>query len=94
MIRAPLKEALLEAVIKIHKITTCQADQQIPLKNKEGDGGKKVQDQRTPMPINHFLMTMKALLCQPFLKKRADCPPLQRMLKKLLSLREHLQDEL
>ena len=25
----------------IHKISTCQADQQIPLKNKEGDGGKK-----------------------------------------------------
>ena len=35
---------------------------------------------------------MKALLCQPYLKKRADC--LQRTLKKLLSLREHLQNKI
>ena len=86
--------ALVVAVMTMHKITTCQADQQIPLKKKEGDGGKKGQDQRTPMAMNLFLTTMKALLCQSFLKKRADRPPLQRMLKKLLSLREHLQDEL
>ena len=75
MIRA-LLEALVEAVMTIHKITTCQVGQQIPLMNKEGDGGKKVQDQRTNIAINHFLTTMKALLCQPFLKKRSDCPPL------------------
>ena len=49
---------------------------------------------KTNIAINHFLTTMKTFLCQNFLTKRTDCSPLQRTLIKLLSLREHLQDEL
>ena len=48
---------------------------------------------RTPMPIKNFPTTIKTLLCQPFLKKGADCLQLQRALQKPLSL-EPLQDEL
>ena len=52
------------------------------------------EDQRQRVHIQKFQGTMEALICQPFLQKEMDYPPLQRTLKKLLSLREHLQDEL
>ena len=51
---------------------------------------KKVQDQRTHIPIKKFLK--KAFISKPFLqKKRKDYLPLQRTLQKPLSLSKTLQ---
>ena len=86
MIQA-LLEALVEVVMTIHKIGPFQGCQQIPLTNKGGDGGPEVQGQRQRAPMINFHKTIKTLPCQPFLKNRADCLPLQRALQKPLSLR-------
>ena len=84
-----LLEALVEAVMKIHKITNFQAHPMLLLLNGKALGkkyGKKeVQNQRTHMSIKDSLIKT-TFLCQNFLKKTADYP-LQRALQKPLLLR-------
>ena len=73
MIRA-LLEALMEAVMTIHKIGPFQAGQQrLPM--NEGDCGPEVQDERTHGPFKNFHNTIKTtFLCQPFLQKKKGIP--------------------